>query len=167
MGAAQIPGTAGHRWRLSATHAFGPRIGTGLDFRFLLFIKLLAILLLHARNFVVFTQAVRYANHVNFLINTPMIDEQPVTEEVVYKMLFRATTGGPGAQGDAAHVSAHPVGVWRALSRARHAGPRRGAEPARLRGVWLGGRHARVGRGARGRRGAGAGARLEAAAKHR
>merc|ERR1711924_237114 len=130
MGAAQIPGTAGHRWRLSATHAFGPRIGTGLDFRFLLFIKLLAILLLHARNFVVFTQAVRYANHVNFLINTPMIDEQPVTEEVVYKMLFRATTGGPGAQGDAAHVSAHPVGVWRALPRARHAGPRRGAERA-------------------------------------
>ena len=34
------------------------------------------------------------------LINTPMIDEQPVTEEVVYKMLFRATTGwGLGLKG--------------------------------------------------------------------
>merc|ERR1711924_374475 len=150
MGAAQIPGTAGHRWRLSATHAFGPRIGTGLDFRFLLFIKLLAILLLHACNFVVFTQAVRYANHVNFLINTPMIDEQPVTEEAVYKMLFRATTGwGLGLKG---MLLTFPLILW------VFGGPFLvlgmlglvAVQSVRLRGVWLGGRHARVGRGARG-----------------
>ena len=53
-----------------------------LDRRFLLFLKLVSLLSLHSFNFVAFTQAVRYLNHVNFLINAPSIGEQPITEEV-------------------------------------------------------------------------------------
>lgn len=53
-----------------------------LDRRFLLFLKLVSLLSLHSFNFVAFTQAVRYLNHVNFLINAPSIGELPITEEV-------------------------------------------------------------------------------------
>mmetsp|Transcript_16178 Transcript_16178/g.32717 ORF Transcript_16178/g.32717 Transcript_16178/m.32717 type:complete len:281 (+) Transcript_16178:66-908(+) len=91
----------------------GPDRGTVTllpDRRFLLFLKLVSLLSLHSFNFVAFTQAVRYLNHVNFLMNTPSMGERPITEEVVYKMLLRATTAwGYGLKGT---LITFPLLMW-------------------------------------------------------
>ena len=55
-------------------------------------------------------QAVRYINHVNFLMNAPTIGEAPVTEEIVWQMMFRATMGwGYGLKGT---MLTFPLLLW-------------------------------------------------------
>lgn len=81
-----------------------------LDPSFLLFAKLVVIMALQAFNFVAFMQAVRYLNHVSFLINAREIDDQLVTEQVVWRMLARATYGW--SQGIRGLLLTFPCVLW-------------------------------------------------------
>jgi uncharacterized membrane protein len=97
-------------YAVSAASSVHGTIAWRLDLNFLLFLKLLALVALQAFNFFSFVQAVRYYGHVSFLMNAKEVNGRPVTDELVWVFMKRATRGW--SSGFRGLLSTWPLLVW-------------------------------------------------------
>ena len=81
------------------------------DRRHLLFVaKATSLVALHAFNFAAFSMATRCLCHTSFLINAKEIDGRPVTEQLVFRMLDRATSAW--SAGHKGMMMTFPLLLW-------------------------------------------------------